>query len=525
MVKSGDTYTYFDQFTSMPSFNHYNSYRVGSDYDLTPHHTIGFVVNGYYNSNQDDNFNITRIGSKLAAIDSIQNTVSQMKQHYKNFALNLNDRYQIDTLGQELSVDLDYSKFSNNSAAYYNNYFYLPDGQQQRPPLFLQNQTPSTITIHTAKVDYAYPFTKSIKLETGFKLSDVQTDNDLEAQLQNTSGSFVNDTSRTNHFVYQEKVDAAYVNLSKTYKNTSIQAGVRAERTSSIGNLITHSQVVDRHYLDFFPSLFVNHTIDKKNEVGFSYSRRIDRPDYENLNPFVYYLDQYTYEKGNPFLKPQYTHNFELNYTWNKLINVSLGYSRTSDVITQIILTDTVKKATFQTNLNLQVQNSYSLNINSPFTINNWWTGDVNFNSFYLGFKSNGLLGGNLNDGQLAYQLRSSQNFTFIKGYRLELMGNYQSALTYGIFKIRPQYNVDAGISHSFANKKDNIKLSVSDVFNTRKNMVSSIYQSVNLQVDEKHETRVTRLSFTYNFGNTKIKVRQHKTGADEESGRVKGGN
>jgi iron complex outermembrane receptor protein len=516
--------TYFNQFSSMPSENHNNSYRLGADYELTSKNTIGFLVNGYFNNEHDNNVNNTYVGTQPNTVDSYLNTLSQINQTYHNFALNLNDKFEIDTTGQQLSIDLDYSKFNNNSNAHYDTYFYLPDGSQQMAPTFLRNETPSTISIRTAKVDYTLPINKTLKLETGFKLSDVKTDNNLQAQKQ-VNGAFVNDTTLTNRFIYDEKIDAGYINLTKNYKNTSVQAGLRAEYTSSNGDLVTNNEVVPRHYLDFFPSVFINHTINDKNEIGINYSRRIDRPGYDDLNPFVYYLDQYTYEKGNPFLNPQYTNNFELNYTYNHTINVSLGYSRTSDAITQILLTDPVSKATFQTNLNLQTQISYNINVNTPFTINKWWSGNANVNAFYLGFKSDSLLGATLNKGQYAYQLKLMNTFQVAKGYKAELMGNYQSALTYGIFYIKPQYSIDAGISHSFADKRANLKLAMSDIFNMRRNDVTSHYQTNDLDIRQKNESRVTRLTFTYNFGSTKIKMREHQSGADDLKGRVKGNN
>ena len=524
VTDSAGAKTYFNQFSSLPSNNHNNSYRLGADYDLSSKNTIGFLVNGYFNNEQDLNKNMTYVGSQPNTIDSYLNTHSQIDQTYHNFALNLNDKFQIDTAGQQITVDLDYSKFNNNSNAHYDTYFYLPDGSQQMAPTFLRNETPSTISIRTAKVDYTYPINKTLKLETGFKLSDVKTDNNLQAQRQ-VNGSFVNDTTLTNRFVYDEKIDAAYVNLSKSYKSISIQAGLRAEYTSSNGDLVTTNQVVPRHYFDLFPSIFINHTINDKNEIGINYSRRIDRPGYDDLNPFVYYLDQYTYAKGNPFLNPQYTNNFELNYTYNHTINVSIGYSRTTDVITQILLTDPVSKATFQTNLNLQTQTSYNINVNTPFTINKWWSGNANVNAFYLGFKSDSLLGATLKDGQYAYQLKLMNTFQVAKSYKAELMGNYQSALTYGIFNVKPQYSIDAGVSHSFADKRANIKLSMNDIFNMRRNDVTSYYQTNNLDIRQKNETRITRLTFTYNFGSTKLKMRDHQSGADDLKGRVKGNN
>ncbi|RWY52471.1 outer membrane beta-barrel family protein [Mucilaginibacter gilvus] len=525
VVDSATTSTYFKQRTELRSTVHYNNYRVGADYATSSKNTLGFVINGdYTNEYNNPNTSVTHLGRTPAANDSYQTTTSVIKQTYRNFAANLNDKLQIDTNGQELSLDMDYSIFHNGSNAQYDTYFYTPAGGSQMPPMFIRNQTPSTITIYTQKADYTLPITKSVKFETGVKFSSVKTDNDLQAQI-NSGNAFINDTSRTNRFIYDEKIAAAYVNMSKTWAKTSVQAGVRAEHTSSMGDLVTKNQALKRHYLDFFPSLFITHTFSDKHEMGLNYSRRIDRPGYDQLNPFRFYLDQYTYEQGNPFLKPQYTNSYELSYTYNKTINVTLGYSQTNDVSTEIILTDTISKATYQTRLNLNRQNSYNININSPYTIAKWWTGNVNFTGFHQQFKSDSLLGATLNSGKATYVIRTTQTFLVAKGYKAELSGNYQSALAFGIFNIKPQYSIDAGVSHSFYNKKMNLKFAVSDIFNTRKNTVSSRYQNVNLDVRQKNDTRVARLTFTYNFGNSKIKSRQHQTGADDEKSRVKSGN
>ncbi|HEY4326519.1 MAG TPA: TonB-dependent receptor [Mucilaginibacter sp.] len=518
---SGKT-TYFNQHSYMPQMHNNNSYRLGADYDLSSKNTIGFLVSGYFNGEDDSIDNTTYIGPNFTQVDSSLRTVSSIHQTYHNFAFNLNDTYKIDTAGQEISADFDYSRFKNNTIAEYTTDFYLADGSIQQPQQFLGNITPSDITIYTGKVDYTKPITKSIKLESGLKYSNVKTDNNL-MQAELPEGPYVSN----NHFIYDEKVDAGYINLNKTYKNSSLQIGLRAEYTNSTadGDSLGVSQIIKRNYFDLFPSAFFNHTINDKNEISLTYGRRIDRPQYDNLNPFVYHLDPYTYQKGNPYLKPQYTNNFEFNYTYNKNLNVSLGYSHTTDVITEIPGTDPATKQAFVTQENLQIQNSYNINVYTPYTITKWWNGNVNATGFYLGFKSNGLEGGNLNSGQAAWQFRTTQTFLPLKGYKIETTTGYQSALVYGLFNVHARYSTDVGISHSFANKKANIKFSVSDIFNTQNNNVSSNYQSVNLMINQTRETRIARLTFTYNFGNNKIKARQHQTGADEEKGRVKGSN
>jgi iron complex outermembrane receptor protein len=511
--------TYFKQSTFMPQINHYNNYSFGADYDSSPKNTFGFAVNGYFNQDDQGNTNNTNISSRpTGAPDSSQKTLSQINQSYKNYTIDLNDTYKIDTLGQELSFDVDYSKFNNNSNANYNTFFSNPLNPTEIP-LYLRQITPSTINIRVAKVDYTKNLTKSLKLEVGGKYSDVKTDNDLNA-TKKVNGAYVNDTTLTNRFIYDEKISAGYVNLTKTYKNTSVEVGLRGEYTQSKGDLVTQDSINQRKYFNLFPSAFLHHTFNDKNEVNLSYSRRIDRPDYSDLNPFVYYLDQYTYSEGNPFLRPQYTNNFELNYTYNKSYNLSLSYSHTMDAIQQIILTNDATKASYQTNLNISSQDAYNASISIPVTVTKWWSINFDATAFYLKFRSDTLSGGMLNRAKLAYVAKANQTFTFA-GFKAELFANYQSPLTYGLYDIYARYNVDAGISHSFDNKKLNIKFSVSDIFNTQRNNLDINYQSDDLQIRQKSESRIARLSLTYNFGNSSIKKREHQNAMGEEGSRA----
>jgi len=514
--------TYFNQFSPLDQEEYNNSYRFGADYDLSSKNTIGFVLNGYFNTESDNNDNRTYIGRDFNTVDSSLRTVSKSSQSYKDFAINLNDTYKLDTAGQQLTADLDYSKFRNNTNSQYMTDYFLPNGNALHSSAFLGNITPSTITIRTAKADYTKPITKTLKFESGIKYSDVRTDNNLTQTLAATSPYL-----SVNHFVYDEKISAGYVNFSDNFKSTSVQVGLRAEYTSSkaAGDSANVSQTITRNYLNFFPSVFINQTLGKKNEIGVSYSRRIDRPQYDNLNPFTFILDPYTYVRGNPYLKPQYTNNFELNYTYNKTITLTLAYSHTTDVITEVPGTDPATKVAFITNENLQVQTNYSANIYTPYTIAKWWEGNINLTGFYLGFKSNGLEGANLDRGQNAFQVRTTQTFSPIDGYKAELTANYQTGLTYGLYYVKPQYSTDAGISHSFANKKANLKLSMSDIFNWLHNDVTSNYQSNDIDITQKRESRITRLTFTYNFGSNSIKSRNHQSGLESEKGRVKGSN
>jgi iron complex outermembrane receptor protein len=524
IITSGTTgNTYFKQHTFISGTGYNNSYRGGLDYNMTPKNTIGFLISGYFNTEADKNNDLNYIGNQPGTTDSFQNTLSDINQHYHNFAVNLNDKLAIDTSGQQLSFDADYSRFNNRALMQHDTYFYNPDGSVMMPPAFLRTQTPSLINIRTVRTDYTLPVNKSLKLEAGAKFSDVSTDNILDARKQ-LNGQYVDDTLLTNHFKYDERISAGYINLNKSYKSLTVQAGIRAEYTSSTGTLFNAGQnSVRRNYLDFFPSVFINRVLNDKNEIGISYSRRIDRPGYDNLNPFIYYVDQYTYQVGNPFLKPQYTNKVELNYTYNKAINLSFGFSHTSDVITELFVTK--GDTSIDETLNLNSQNYYDIDINAPYTVTKWWSGNADITGFYTKVKSDTLLGGHLNNGKAAFQFKTTQTFLFAKGFKAELITNYSSPQIMGIYTMKPYYGLDAGVSRSFAANKINLKLAVNDIFNTYSMIATANYQTDNIYFKQKGETRVGRLTFTYNFGSSQLKARQHNSGAADENGRVKGGN
>jgi len=208
-----------------------------------------------------------------------------------------------------LSVDADYSRNAFSNSTRYVNEFYNGVGSTLKPSNTYRNITPAVINIQSFKADYVHPLSATMKIEAGMKSSTVRTDNNLQFD-ELEKGEWNNNSKRSNHFIYDETIHAAYLNTNKQFKKTSVQFGLRAENTISRGNSITENKVVERKYIDLFPSLFVNQAMGKAHSVSLSYSRRIDRPDYNALNPFVYYVDEYTFQKGNPFLHPQYSHAF-----------------------------------------------------------------------------------------------------------------------------------------------------------------------------------------------------------------------
>ncbi|RYG19505.1 MAG: TonB-dependent receptor [Chitinophagaceae bacterium] len=521
-ISNGASNTYFMQEGDTFRKRSNNNFKAGVDFFIDSKNTIGFLANGYFNGGSELTTNSTLIGKSFSQVDSSLMAKSNQKERYRSLAYNLNYKSILDSAGSEISADVDYSRYHGKDVANYENDYLFVNGTRIRPLNIIRNSTPTQIDIKAFKVDYNVSLGKTVKLEAGLKSSWVKTDNDLQAE-ELINAIWKNDLRRSNQFIYDENVNAAYTNINKQFKSTSVQFGLRIEQTNSTGNLITTNDVVKRSYLDLFPTFFVQQTLSKNNQVGFSYSRRIDRPSYDALNPFVYYLDQYTYNKGNPFLKPQYTHNFEVSYTLMQKYLLSVNYSHVSDVITQVLLPDEKQKALYQTNANLATNISYGANLNVPVKFAKWWDMNNNLNVFHLSFKTPNLGGQALNTGKTAMQFKMQNTFTIVKGFTAELSGNYESPLDYGTLSIGSRYFLDLGFSKSLLNKKASLKVAMTDVFNTLDQNITSAYPGLKYDLYQKNDSQMARVSFTYRFGKNEIKpARRRTTGTEAEQGRIK---
>ncbi|WP_257658659.1 TonB-dependent receptor [Parapedobacter lycopersici] len=515
-VGAGGAATSFDQLTEFNRKNRNHSFRAGVDYNTSERNVLGLQLSGYATNGDNNNNSGTSIGTNIASPDSTLLTSSLFDGRYTSFAVNLNNQFTIDSNGRKLTADVDISRFNNENRANYNNTFFLPSGEIKGSPLLSRSNMPTIVDIRVAKADYTHPLGKDSKMEAGLKYSDVEADNDMVFENQ-VGGDWQNDAGRTNHFVYKEQVAAAYLNYSTQLGDWGIQAGLRSEYTRSDGNSITLENRVQRDYVDFFPSIFVNYKIADNHQAGLSYSKRINRPNYGNLNPFAYFLDQYTSEQGNPYLGPEYTHAFEFSYTLMEKYHLTAGYSLTNDVIAESMMQDDETKSTWVTRDNLAKQAVWYTNLNIPVKFAKWWNTSTNINGFYMSF--DGQLGASyLKQGQFALQVRNNHTFNITPSFSAEASVNYQSALVYSIYRISMRWAVDAGLSKSFLDKKASLKLSVSDMFNTRAYDVKTSYANLNVLVNQRPETRVARLTFTYNFGNLKNGARHSDTQSEEKS-------
>lgn len=493
--------------------------KAGVDYFINPKHTAGIMMTGFFNNMKSDESNRSLISNNNVPDSSIY-TTSDENRTVRNISYNINYKVLLNTSGQELSVDLDYLDYSRHSAERLNYTYLNLQNIPYREKQFFRNSSPSTIGVHSFKINYILPLSKILKFESGIKSSRVSSNNNRDFD-QLVNNIWQDDLFRSNQFSFSELINAAYVNFTNKFKNTTLDIGLRAEQTITTGRVIDQ-QVLDRNYFNFFPAILLSQQLNKKNNLDLSFSRRIGRPGYEDLNPFYYFLDQYTYREGNPYLKPEYTNTLELSHTVNEKFTTTLRYSYIKDVFLNISEQDNLTKINKSVIRNLDSQQNFGIEIHTPLQLTQWWLANITAQGYYQQFKSE-LSGTRLNNSKPYFTLNLQQNFSFKNQLTAEITGIYESSSAYGIFVFEPYYVLNAALGKALFNKRAILRLSVSDILNTNGYQFFTRYNNLDYYSKEKRETRVALLSFNYKFGKSTVKpARKRVPGLEDESSRIR---
>ena len=496
-----------------------NAFGFGADYYISPNNTIGFLVGG---SVDDGNFiknNNLKI-SNQAVFDSTIMSNSDLNRHISRVNYNLNYNGKLDGSGKTLTANLDYYTYNRTSDEYITNDFYDPSGNMYRQPLLLQNLSPSNIRNWLSKVDFTDPLSKTSKLQAGIKYSNVVSNNNLIfGPLVN--GQYQNDPMFTNHFVYTENVNAAYAIYESKFNKFDFTAGLRAEQTIAKGNSVTLNQVVNSNYVNLFPQALLTYHYDDKNDFSLSYNRGVQRPNYELVNPFLYYVDLYDYRSGNPDLKPEYSNSIELSYDYNNSLVTTL-YSNIIRAAYGFYVYDQndTSKVNVTTNKNFGTIYNYGIRFNAPAVFTNWWNADFSADAAYQRYVAY-QVNGSLNKGVQDIILTVTQNFIISETVSAYILGHYESPTFYGENQYKANYYINAGIGKQLFNNRGSIKLSVADIFNTQRDRYAINYQNLNILGTDKVESQIARLTFTYHFGKTSVRNPRHQTGNEEEQKRT----
>jgi outer membrane receptor protein involved in Fe transport len=500
----------------------YSEYKAGFDYSITNSQTLSFIFNGF----NDPGYGGVNTTTDISASDGTSSSLHSFDNSHNPFSngtYDLSYTDKIDTMGQKISAHIDYAKYSGNGNDSLTDFFYDANQNQIGSPLILHNIYPGTTEIKSAKVDYVKPIKGGIEFDAGLKSSFVTNDNSIELDTL-TSDGWKESVSNTDHFIYTENVNAGYIKLSKQWKKLQLSGGLRAEQTHSDGNSLTTGEDVTRNYIDLFPSAYASYTLNSSNQFTFSFSRRIDRPSYQDLNPFRNYLDPYTYQQGNPFLQPEYVNTFEVGYVLAQKYSVTLGYSHTKNVMIQATVQNDTTQNTYVTNQNLANQNNVYMNFSLPFQPTKWWNISANLSGAYIQFLSP-YLGGQLNATSWSFNGNLDNNFTLPKNFLFDISANYQSPNVYGVIYSRSQGGIDLGLSKSILKKKIDIKASVSDILNTEQFYGTIDYLDQHIIIDNHWDSRKAWLTLTYHFRENNSNQREHNTGIEDEENRVKKAN
>jgi len=498
---------------------------LGLDYAATPKTTYGLLLNlnaGTRNAGIDynsKNYNTDRL------LDAKGDGSTIINDKRSNFGSNLNMQHKFNQKGREIMVDVNYLKYQSNGNQRVQNFRYLPEGSLTDSDEFLY-LVPGTITIYTAKVDYVHSLKNKASWEAGAKSSVIDNDNisnyfDVKGNVQTI------DNGKSNHFKYRENINAAYFNTRKEWKRMGMQLGLRAETTQArgtqLGNEAVTGSTFTKNYTKLFPSLFINYKLDSvnKNSLNLSFTRRINRPDYQSLNPFMFFRDQYSYTAGNPLLLPQYQNRIELKFQHKQWLQMGLSYNRFTNVIFQTTeAVDTI----FITRPN-NVAKGFMLLLNTTISASptKWWNIIYTLRLSHMGL--NGMsYTEKLNPSAYVARFEVYNQFRFNKGWSADVSGYYASSDLNGQAYTDMMYRVSGAIQKKIWKDKASIRISAEDIFHSwiRHNRSVSIKQAQFFQTNESDTQRIG-VAFTYRFGKETFarKRRHNNNAADDEKGRV----
>ena len=521
----------FDAISPSSDNNTSHNIKAGVDYSINKKSTVGILLNGNFLTDSGRSYNRTYIS--YAPTNTSDRTLisdNRSRSSRNNASVNLNYRYA-DTAGHELAMDADYGYFGLRSYQYQPNVFYDVALQNK---LYENNYamiTPADINLYSFKVDYEENFHKG-RLGFGGKTAFISSDN-----LFNFYNDFGNlsryDSVMSNHFVYKENINAVYVNYNKTYKNISAQFGIRMENTTTKGTstgyvsttsgLMPTVQSFTRRLIDFFPSGSVTFTKNPKSQWTLSYSRRINRPSYQDLNPFESRSSEYGGFKGDPTLRPEYANSFSLINVFHNHLVTNLSFTHTKDVIVSI--SDTLNgTSSYYTPRNLGKQDNLSLNINYSFS-KAWYSLIISTTGYYEHNVANFGPGRKVDLSIYAATGYVQNTFTLGKGWTTSLSSWYNSPSIFrGTMKTRYLTAVNGGVQKTLMKGKGNLRLNVNDIFKTIDWYGTSNFAGQYLWATAYWDPRNVVVGFSYRFGNNKVKAaREHTTGLDDESKRAEG--
>lgn len=512
-----------------------NNYTVklGMDYSPNKNNTFGIVLNGFLFAGRPRPTTYTTFTDLDGDVFSRLNSVTTNELSWNNFATNINYRHVFDTTGTDLTLDLDYSNYRNVSDQLLSTGFFDGAYNPTSDSMFLRGHLPSDINIYSLKSDFTKSFKSGIKIEAGIKSSYVKSDN-LVNYERKVPGGWIPD-SRNNHFIYTENINAVYLNANKQIKKWSVQTGLRMENTNTKGLQSSNNSEVKRSYVNLFPSVFLSYAANKKNTITISASRRLQRPNYQDLNPFTFFLDSLSYRQGNPYLTPQFSYNYELAHNYNGKLITTLNYTNTTDVISNII---NRKRGSnneiigFLTSDNIAKYTNMGLALSAPVKFAKWWNSNLYGNVYRNHYKGTYISNEtglpevvDLDIAFTSFTLNINNSFTIGKGWSAELSGWYRYKTVEQLSLSYPMGQMSIGLAkNNLLKGKGSLRLNARDPFNWQRYSALTKYGTVDINIKNRWDNRQYGVNFTYRFGKPQRPTRSRASATEEEQRRVGAG-
>lgn len=514
-----------NHFTGSQDYN----FRLGSDFFLAKNQTFGFLISGGKADGAAKSFNRISIAAleTPAQIDSILVATNRNDFVRKQNTYNLNYRFD-NKKGRSLNLDLDYGNYQNESKRLQPNQYFDANEETLLTEVTNSYDTPTDIDIYTFKIDFEENILGG-KLGIGSKLSRVVSDNTFLV-FDGANGTAVQDNSLSNRFDYDENVYAGYLSFARPLgEKWSFSAGLRAEQTDATGKLTAflpelQEDPVELNYISWFPSAGLTWQVAPMHSLALNYGRRINRPDYNVLNPFNSRTSELSFEKGNPFLRPEIVNNIELGYTLKYRYNFKVAYSRTSDQITRLIAPDDLDpRAGFITWANLAEQTVWSANISAPVGLMKGWDAYFNLSASHLDNQADYGDGATIDLQAFTYNIYSQHTIALPGKFKGEVSGWYSGPGVWGgVFEYDDSWSLNLGLQRRFLQDALNVKLSANDIFDQSGFTGFSKFDGLVSTGSGRWDSQRVSLSLSYRFGNQNVKSRKRKTGLEEEAKRVK---
>ncbi len=507
------------------------NFRLGTDFFLSKYHTVGFITSAANNYADRSSFNRITLARQSTpnVIDSILVAGSTADNPRTQRTVNLNYRYD-NTKGRVLNFDLDYGNYINETRRLQPNLYYDATETYVLTEVNQKYDTPTDIDIYTAQLDFEDKLWGG-NLGLGGKLSKVGSDNTFLV-FDERSGIFVQNDTLSNEFTYDEMVWAGYVSYARALgKKWNMNTGVRAEHTDITGNLRAflpelQEPPVLQNYLNWFPNIGLTYARAPEHIFSVNAGKRINRPDYNVLNPFNNRQSELSYEKGNPFLRPEIVNNAEIGYTFKNRYNFKAGISRTDNQITRLIAPDSIDpRAGYITWENIASRTVVSLNASAPVQITPKWNAYFNVNVSHIDNQARYPNGAVIDVQVYSYNIYHQQTFDLPFDLKGEISGYYSGPGVWGgVFLYESNWSLDLGLQRKFLKNRLNVRLSVSDIFYQTGWSGESTFNGLTSVSSGRWDSRRVSLNAGYRFGNDQVKSRKRQTGIEAEQKRTGGG-